>query len=295
LTLNALTVDVEEYFQVSNFEHVIPRSRWDTLESRVERSTRTLLDLFEETDQRATFFTLGWVAERHPRLIQEISARGHEVACHGYEHRLVYELGPTAFREDLRKGRQAVENAAGCRVVGYRAPSYSITRDSLWALDVLADEGFEFDSSIFPIRHHRYGIPDFATQPVELQLSSGRRLREFPATTLTFGRVRIPLSGGAYLRFLPPALFRWNLSRCERQDTPSMLYLHPWEIDPDQPRQPVSRKVRVNHYFNLDRTQARIRALLHRFRFAAMGDVLRELQVQRRMPIRDLGLLEAGL
>jgi len=274
VALNALTVDLEEYFQVSNFEKLIDRSAWDTLPSRVIESTHRLLDLFDETQSRATFFALGWIAERNPKLLRAIADRGHEIACHGYAHELVYQIGPDRFRSDLRRARAAIEDATGCAVRGYRAPSYSITAASLWALPILAEEGFDFDSSIFPVRHPRYGIPNFARWPVRVEFGDGRSIREFPLTTLSLGLFNLPLAGGAYLRFLPPAFFRWGFARLAAAGRPTVLYVHPWEIDPDQPRQSVSRRIRISHYHNLHATEARLAGLLERFEFQPLGDVL---------------------
>lgn len=288
MSLHALSVDLEEHFQVANFEGLSLRGRWDALPSRVVDSARRLLDLFDRYGSRATFFALGWVAERQGALLREIAARGHEVACHGYAHELVYEIGPQRFREDLRRARQAIEDAAGVRALGYRAPSFSITARSLWALEILAEEGFRFDSSIFPVRHYRYGIPDFEQRPVALRLPRGLSIREFPLTTLDVGPLRLPLAGGAYLRFLPAALFRWGLRRLADAREPSVLYLHPWEIDAAQPRMPASWRVRVNHYHNLHRTQSRLRALLERYDFEPVGRVLERLAQSGSLPERDL-------
>lgn len=281
---NALSVDLEEYFQVSNFEGLIPRERWSSLPSRVADATRRLLDGFDETGQRATFFVLGWVAERNPALVREIAERGHEIACHGHHHELVYAIGPEAFRKDLRRAREAIEDACGRSLRGYRAPSYSVTRESLWALRILAEEGFGYDSSIFPVRHPRYGIPGFAREPVHLDLGGGASIREYPLTTLRLGPLTLPLAGGAYLRFLPAALFRWGFARLVRAGRPTVLYLHPWEVDPDQPRQDVGLRVRVNHYHNLSRTEGRLRRLLERHPFAPLGEVLDELEGAGRLP-----------
>jgi polysaccharide deacetylase family protein (PEP-CTERM system associated) len=278
VTLNALSVDLEEYFQVSNFAPVIDRDTWPSLPSRVVASTHKLLDTFDECQSRATFFILGWVAEREPALVRQIAERGHEIASHGYGHQLVYDIEPERFREDLRRASGAIEDAVGVRPRGYRAPSYSITKRSLWALDILAEEGFDYDSSIFPIRHHRYGIPDFSRVPVRIQLASGRSIREFPMTTLSAGRLKIPLAGGAYLRFFPPALFRWGFRRLISAGEPIVLYLHPWEIDAEQPRQEVSWKVRLNHYYNLGRTHGRLEGLLQEFRFRSLAAVLTDLE-----------------
>lgn len=210
MSLNALSVDLEEYFQVSNFDGVIRRDTWAKLPSRVGQSTERLLETFEATGSRATFFVLGWVAERQPALVREIASHGHEIACHGYGHQLVTELGPEGFREDLKRARGVIADATGTEPRGYRAPSFSITERSLWALDILASEGFEYDSSIFPIHHHRYGIPDFSRLPVRIDLADGRSIREFPMTTINAGPLKLPLAGGAYLRFFPPFLFKWG-------------------------------------------------------------------------------------
>lgn len=279
MPLNALSVDLEEYFQVSNFADVIDRKSWDGLPSRVTDATHGLLDTFDRTGSQATFFVLGWVAERQPGLVREIAERGHEIACHGYGHELVYEIGPERFRADLQRARDAIADATGIQPRGYRAPSYSITNRSLWALDILADEGFDYDSSIFPIHHHRYGIPDFSRTPVRIELAGGRSIREFPMTTLKVGSAKLPLAGGAYLRFFPPALFRWGFRRLIRAGEPIVLYVHPWEVDPGQPRQDVGWKIRVNHYHNLGRTRARLAALLEEFRFRPLEAVLEDLEI----------------
>lgn len=289
--INALSVDLEEYFQVSNFDRVIARRSWDTLPSRVADSTRRLLDLFDRTECRATFFVLGWVAERHGGLVREIAARGHEIACHGYGHELVYEIGAERFREDLERARDVIEDAVGEKVRGYRAPSYSVTRRSLWALEILAELGFEYDSSIFPIRHHRYGIPEFTREPVRVALPSGSRITEFPLSTVRLLGGNFPIAGGAYLRFLPAALFRMGFSRLVSAEQPTVLYLHPWEIDAGQPIQRVSRKVRINHYYNLGRMESKLAGLLDRFPFASLHDVLETLDRGGRLPERVLAEL----
>jgi polysaccharide deacetylase family protein (PEP-CTERM system associated) len=294
MSCQALSVDLEEHFQVSNFEGLIDRGAWDAQPSRVADSARRLLQLFDETGSRATFFVLGWVAERQPALVREIAARGHEIACHGYGHEIIYEIGPERFREDLKRAREATEAAAGVRVKGYRAPSFSITERSLWALEILAEEGFDYDSSIFPIRHYRYGIPGFARDPVRIDLGQGRSIREFPLTTLQLGRFVLPLAGGAYLRLMPGGVFRWAFSRKASRGRPTVLYTHPWEIDPDQPPQPVPWWVRVNHYANLGRTEARLRALLSRFRFVPMGEGLAGLERGNALPSRPLAALGVG-
>jgi polysaccharide deacetylase family protein (PEP-CTERM system associated) len=284
MSLNAMSIDLEEYFQVSNFADVIDRAHWHTLPSRVADATERLLDTLDRTGTQATFFVLGWVAERQPELICRIAQRGHEIACHGYGHELVYEIGPDRFRADLVRAREAIEAACGVRPIGYRAPSYSITDRSLWALEILAEEGFEYDSSIFPIHHHRYGIPGFSRTPVRVALAKGRSIREFPMTTLPAGPLKLPLAGGAYLRFFPPAFFHWGFRRLIAAGEPIVLYVHPWEIDPDQPRQDVGWKIRINHYFNLGRTEGRLADLLGRFPFRSLGAVLETLESGSGLP-----------
>ena len=278
MTLNALSVDLEEYFQVSNFDQVIDRADWDRIPSRLEEPTHRLLDLFDETDSKATFFVLGWIAERHGPLVREIASRGHEIACHGYGHELVYKLGPDRFRDDVTRAKAAIEDVTGTRVEGYRAPSYSITADSFWALNVLAEEGFLYDSSIFPIRHYRYGVPNFRERPVLLQLDGGATIREFPLTTLSIGPVKLPLAGGAYFRFLPSTIVRRGLSILAARGEPTVIYLHPWELDPDQPRQRIPWWVALNHYHNLHLTERRLRNLLRGRRSAGLAAVLGKIE-----------------
>ena len=291
---NALSVDLEEYFHVANFDQVIERSRWDEQPSRVEDQVHRLLDLFDETRSRATFFVLGWVAERRPELIREVADRGHEIACHGYGHQIVYQIGPERFRDDLKRAREAIEGAIGLPVVGYRAPSFSITARSLWALEILAEEGFRFDSSIFPVRHYRYGIPEFEREPVRLELPNGHSIHEFPLTTLRLGRFTLPIAGGGYLRLMPAWLFRWAFSRLASRGRPTVLYTHPWEIDAEQPRQDVPWWVRINHYANLGRTESRLRALLEKYPSAPMGEVLAELEGEGALPSLPFPLQEAA-
>ena len=286
--LNALSIDLEEYFQVSNFDEVIDRDRWHELPSRLPAVTERLLTLLDEFDCRATFFVLGWVAERSPSLIRVIAERGHEIASHGYAHELVHQLGPERFRTDLRRCRRALEAASDTEVVGYRAPSFSITARSTWALRTLAEEGFSYDSSIFPVRHPRYGMPSFPRRPLTLDFGDGTTLREFPLTTIRVGPVALPIAGGAYLRFLPPRVFRWGWDHLERRAEPSILYLHPWELDPGQPRQAVGWRKRLNHYHNLARTEGRVRTLLGRYRFETVSSVLDHLERLGRLPGRRL-------
>jgi len=272
--VNALTIDVEDYFQVSAFDRIVERSQWDAMESRVCANTERMLALFAEHGVRGTFFVLGWVAARFPSLVRRIAELGHEVASHGFAHRLIYEQTPEAFREDVRRAKQVIEDAGGCTVAGYRAPSYSVTTRSLWALDVLLEEGYEYDSSIFPIRHDRYGIPGSPRHPYVVSRRSGS-LVEVPLSTVRVAAVNLPVAGGGYFRLLPYSWTRWGFRRINRREgRPAVFYLHPWEIDPGQPRLPVDRLTRVRHYRNLRHTEARLHRLLRDFRFAPLRDVL---------------------
>lgn len=271
--VNAMTVDVEDYFHVSVFDGLIPRHEWASMESRVCANTERILSIFDEEGITATFFVLGWVAERFPRLVRDIATRGHEIASHGFEHRLVYDMTPAAFREDVRRSKALLESAAGAPVLGYRAPSYSVTSRSLWALDVLMEEGFVYDASIFPIHHDRYGIPVSPRHPYVLQ--RGAALVEAPASTVRWGPFNLPIAGGGYFRILPYAWTRWGIRRLnEVERLPAIFYLHPWEIDPDQPRLSASRLSRFRHYRNLGKTEDRLRCLVREFRFSSMISLL---------------------
>jgi polysaccharide deacetylase family protein (PEP-CTERM system associated) len=264
-----MTIDVEDYFHVSVFDGLIPRSQWGTLESRVERNTDRLMAMLAERSVRGTFFVLGWVTERHPDLVRRIAAAGHEIASHGYGHRLVYDQTPQAFREDVRRAKALLEATTGAPVRGYRAPSYSIVPRSLWALDVLMEEGYTYDASIFPIRHDRYGIPVSARQPYVIHRNGGA-IVEAPASTARLGPMNVPIAGGGYFRILPYAWTHWGISRVNAgEHKPVIFYLHPWEIDPEQPRLPAGLLSRFRHYRNLHETEPRLRRLLHDF---AWGD-----------------------
>lgn len=275
--VNAMTVDVEDYFHVSAFDGVLPRSRWDSIESRVVANTERILDIFQDMDVRATFFVLGWVAERYPGLVRRIAAAGHELASHGYAHRLVYDLTPSMFRDDIRRSKAVMEQSAGAAVRGYRAPSYSVTPRSLWALDILIEEGFTYDASIFPIHHDRYGIPLSPRHPYRISRELGEIL-EAPASTVRWGPFNFPVAGGGYFRILPYEWTRWGISRINRDEQrAAIFYIHPWEVDPDQPRLSGSLLSRFRHYRNLDKTEARLRRMLNDFRFGPMTSILRHL------------------
>jgi polysaccharide deacetylase family protein (PEP-CTERM system associated) len=279
-TANALTVDLEEWFQVSAFERLIDRREWAAWESRVERSTDRLLGLLDRRGVRATFFVLGWIAEHRPALVQRVAGAGHEVASHGYDHRLLGDLGgPEAFREDLRRTARVLEAAAGVPPEGYRAPSFSLSRETPWAHRVLAEEGYRYSSSVFPVRHDRYGIPDFPRHPVSVATAPGRRIWEFPMTTWRVLGWSVPAAGGGWLRALPPFVMHRGIAAANAAGWPAVVYLHPWEVDPDQPEVPgASRMARWRHRVNLGRTVQRLERLLDRFAFAPMGEVLRAVQ-----------------
>ncbi len=273
VVVNMMTVDVEDYFHASVFDKALARGQWSALESRVNANTDRLLSLLDEAGIRATFFVLGWVAERVPALIRRIAACGHEIASHGYGHELVYASTPDVFRQDLRRAKRAIEAAARVAVVGYRAPSYSITARSLWALDILIEEGYLYDASIFPIHHDRYGIASSPRHPYRVWREHGS-LWELPGSTVRVSGFNLPVAGGGYFRLLPYAWTKWGIDRVNRvEGQPVVFYLHPWEVDPGQPRIPLPGLSRFRHYRNLDRTEARFRRLMADFRFDSIGAV----------------------
>lgn len=272
--VNAMTVDVEDYFQASAFDRLVSRTSWYERDSRVVGNTHRLLECFHRHQVQATFFILGWVAERFPSLVRDIAALGHEVASHGFHHQLIYTLAPEQFRDDVRRAKQTIEDAGGCPVRGYRAPSFSIVRSSLWALDVLIEEGYSYDASVFPIHHDRYGIPDAPRRPHVIERTAGS-IVEVPASTVRVGRANLPIAGGGYFRLLPYGFTKWGISRVnERDRDPVVFYIHPWEIDPDQPRLPVSRVTRWRHYSHLDDTLNRLERLVQDFAFDTVAATL---------------------
>ena len=286
--VNAMTVDVEDYFQVSAFDAAAPRSSWESRESRVCANTARLLDLFAEADVKGTFFVLGWVADRFPALIRRIVDAGHELASHGYEHRLVYAQSRAEFRADLRSARVALEQAGGGPVLGYRAPSFSIVRDSLWALDVLIEEGYLYDASIYPIRHDRYGIPEWSRSVHRVERPGGT-IWELPGSTLRVGATNLPVGGGGYFRLLPYAWTHFGIARLNASRQPAIFYLHPWEIDPKQPRIAAGRVSTFRHYRNLEHTEPRLRRLLREFPFGRVSDVLAGAALRGPEPLAVAG------
>ena len=270
--LNALSFDIEDYFQVEAFKSIVNRADWNNYSSRVTNNTRRIINLLKEYDTRATFFILGWVAERFPELVQEIAAEGHEIATHGYWHELVYRQTPEEFARDLENSLEAINRVLGdSRVIGYRAPTFSITDKSLWALDILRKHGIKYDSSIFPVSiHDRYGISQanrFANRLKE-------DLWEFPVSTIKLSNHNLPIAGGGYFRLFPLNVTRWAINRINDEGQPAMIYLHPWEFDPEQPRfNNTSRLSRFRHYLNLEKTENRLRSLLQEFKFDAIDQV----------------------
>lgn len=274
---NTLTIDVEDYFHVAALSKSIAVDDWDKQSCRVVKNTRLLLNIFDEFQSKATFFILGWVAERYPDLVREIDRRGHEVASHGYSHQLIYSQSPDVFREETRRSRMLLQDLTGKSVAGYRAASYSITRKSLWALDILAEEGFVYDSSIFPVHHDNYGIPGSPELPHILMSPAGNRMVEFPLSTYRFLGQTLPIAGGGYFRLYPYWLSRFFYRNTNRQNKSFVFYLHPWEVDPEQPRVKASWFSEFRHYNNLDKCETRLRQLLGEFKFITMQDKLTEL------------------
>ena len=276
VTSHHFTVDVEEYFQVSAFERHVRYADWDGFESRVSGSVARLLDLLARSQARATFFVLGWVAERHPGLVRRIATAGHEIASHGWDHARVTEQSPLAFRDSIRRTKIFLEDLAAAPVVGFRAPSFSIVPGREWALDVLIEEGYRYDSSLFPVRRPGYGYANGRRDPHWLRRPTGR-LAEVPPATLRRWGAQLPAGGGAYFRLLPYPVVRTALRDCERRGVPGTFYIHPWELDPEQPRLHVPWLTRVRHYGGLGRTLPRLERLLAEFRFTAVADTVARL------------------
>ena len=272
---HVLSVDVEDYFQVEAFADQVPRSTWQQWPSRVVANTQRLLDLFDAHAAKGTFFFLGWVAQRFPQLVREVQARGHELACHSFWHRPVYSLTPEEFRRDTRQAREIIQQAAGVPLMGYRAPTWSITERCLWALDILAEEGFVYDSSIYPIHHDLYGVPGAQRFAYTHECANGGKLREFPPSTVRFCGLTLPAAGGGYLRVFPMWYTRMAFHQFEnRYRQPLIVYIHPWEVDPEQPRIAGKLRSRFRHYTNLHRTEGRLDTLLRNFRFHRFQDLL---------------------
>lgn len=263
---NYLTIDVEDYFQVSAFNNIIRYEQWDIYESRIVNNTHNVLEILSRHNTKATFFVLGWIAEKYPNLIKDIFRNKHEIACHGYAHRLVYEISPEEFIADTKKAKDILENIIGKSVIGYRAASYSITRQSMWALDILEGLGFEYDSSIFPIHHDRYGLPEASRFKYKL---SNHNLIEYPLSTSMFFGMKVPVAGGGYFRLFPYNFTKLALNKINKRENQSFVfYIHPWELDPEQPKMNgINYLSKFRHYNNLGKAKERFFKLLQDFRF----------------------------
>jgi polysaccharide deacetylase family protein (PEP-CTERM system associated) len=280
---NALTIDVEEWFHVSLFRRFISTSEWGSLRSTVDTNIGVILRLLQSARVRGTFYVLGWVAERHPELVRAIKGQGHEVGSHGYSHTIIYEQSKAEFTVDVERSIRILSELTGDRIVDYRAPSYSITRESLWALDILLNLGIKYDSSIFPVKHDRYGIPCAPRFPFEIALGDGT-LIEFPLSTLRFFGNNVPIAGGAYLRLYPLWFIRRSIAKLNRMGIPVILYFHPWELDTDQPRQRVPLGTYVRHYGNIETMEHKLRILLREFCFKPVSEVVSQCHLPSFVP-----------
>jgi polysaccharide deacetylase family protein (PEP-CTERM system associated) len=274
---HGLSFDVEEHFQVSAFDSPMRRRHWEAFESRVERNVERILCLLDKRNVKATFFVLGWVAERQPNLVKRIGHEGHEIGSHGYAHELITAQTPDLFREDVRRAKAVLEDIIGAPVLGYRAPTFTITAETRWALPILVEEGYRYDSSIFPIVHDRYGMPGAIATCHQIATSAGP-LWEIPLSTAKIAGCRIPIAGGGYFRLFPYRMLRCLLRRVERTGQPLVIYLHPWELDPAQPRMNGPLFSRFRHYLNLGKTERRLSSMLEDFSFGPLCDLLGDIQ-----------------
>ncbi|MDH5648675.1 MAG: DUF3473 domain-containing protein [Gammaproteobacteria bacterium] len=276
---NAFTIDVEDYFQVQAFAGVVKRDTWDGYESRVQANTGRILDLLDSKNVKGTFFVLGWVAKRYPDIVREIAVRGHEVASHGMSHKLVYTQTEKEFLQETSDSKKIIEDIYQQPVLGYRAATYSITNKSLWALDILADLGFEYDSSIYPVHHDKYGIAKAPRMPHYIELKNNKRLIEFPIATVPVLNNNFPIGGGGYFRIFPYMISRFGLRRINNgENKPFVFYLHPWEVDPGQPRIKAGRLSMFRHYTNVKSCKSKLEKLLDDFTFTPMREVIGNLQ-----------------
>jgi len=277
---NAFTVDVEDYFQVQALSSAIKSENWGQYECRVEKNTQLILQLLDETKQKGTFFVLGWIAKRYPNLIRLIAKEGHEIASHGMSHQLIYNQNIDTFKMETFDSKALLEDIIQEPIKGYRAATYSITKKSLWALDILVEAGYKYDSSIFPMRHDNYGIPDINPFPHFLTTPNGDKIIEFPISVLKNKLGTLPIAGGGYFRLYPYYLTRWGLEKINKQNRPFVFYVHPWEIDPKQPRvDNLSFLSSFRHYNNLEKCNQRLQKLTRDFRFSPMSDVLKQLRL----------------
>jgi polysaccharide deacetylase family protein (PEP-CTERM system associated) len=278
--LNAMTVDLEDWFHVSVFRNIIDYRDWEKQQSRIIPNFCRLLNLFDEYGVKITFFVLGWIAERYPEIVLAIKNNGHEIGSHSYSHRLVFEMSKKEFAEDLDRSITVLESITKEKVWYYRAPSYSITRDSLWALELLCERGIQYDSSLFPIKHDLYGMTGIPRFPFRLTLKNGRELVEFPPSTLRLWGGNIPIAGGGYLRLFPFWFIKNGIQKLNQKGEPVIFYIHPWEFDPSQPRLDVDFFSRFRHYSNMEVSENRLRQLLSKFRFSSLGDAMKSYDIQ---------------
>jgi polysaccharide deacetylase family protein (PEP-CTERM system associated) len=277
--LNAMSVDVEDYFQVEAFASCVSRKDWESFPSRVERNVARVLELFGRYNTRGTFYVLGWVAERFPHLIRQISKAGHEIGSHGFAHQHIGRQTPESFRKDICEARDKLTNEVQKEIVCYRAPSFSVTDNTLWALEVLAQEGFKIDSSIFPVRHDLYGMPDAPRFPYWRHISKQYSIFEFPPSTVRFGNLNLGVGGGGYFRFLPYPISKRALRHInERECKPAMVYFHPWELDPGQPRIAARFRSKLRHYTNLAIMERKLERLLQDFQFTTVTIACEQLE-----------------
>lgn len=272
---NAFTIDVEDYFQVEAFSGVVDRAAWNTYECRVEHNTDIILDLLDTKDIKGTFFVLGWIAKKYPALVKKIVQQGHEIASHGMTHQLIYKQTPKIFKEETHESKILLEDLAQTKVLGYRAATYSITEKSLWALDILLEEGFKYDSSIFPIRHDRYGIPGMNPEIHKIKSPKGGSIIEFPISIVKANNLTIPIAGGGYFRLFPFFVSKWGLAKINKTGKPFVFYLHPWELDPGQPvMKGISNFTKFRHYVNISKANEKLSKLISTFEFTTMKQVL---------------------
>lgn len=286
---NVFSVDVEDYFHVAAFSKCVSRGDWDSFESRVVRNTEAVLELLDLHQVKATFFVLGWVGERNSELVKRIHAKGHEIASHGYSHKMIYNQTPEEFESEAKHSKMLLEDIIGEKVRGYRAASYSITKKSLWAIDILAECGYEYDSSIFPVRHDNYGLSSSPVEPYKIKTNSGKELIEFPLTSLNIFGYRLPIAGGGYFRLFPYWFVKNALKYINSSvNHPVVFYIHPWEIDTGQPRINASLKSRFRHYNNLDKCKGRLDKLLSDFSFGRFDDIVNSSSIDKCITVDSL-------
>ena len=289
---NILTVDVEEWFHPEALQNRFPREVWDDQPARVEPLIDLLLDLFARHQARATFFVLGWVADKNPQIVKKIIDAGHEIASHSLNHRMVTRMTPEEFREDLSASIKILQDLSGRPVRGFRAPTFSIVERNLWAFDVIAEAGLQYDSSIYPIWHDRYGIPHAPRRPFAVDTKSGKKIVEFPMPTLRILKKNIPFGGGGYLRLLPLWFTIMGIKKFNKEGSPAIIYMHPWEFDVHQPRVKLSKLQSIRHYGRINQNPGKLAALLKKFNWMAMEDYLKEITEKEKLPVKKLNIRE---